>query len=142
MSNATPQFIVGQSLGPLTLIGFDLASDTVQPGGRLEMTLYWRVNDLPRELIATSLGDSLLESHELGLGNLQRYLAEVKPGRTDVIVESYAVVVPATVTPGEYPLTVSLQQPWPLSLSGVSTPDGEPDQSTELLTLAKIVILD
>jgi hypothetical protein len=142
VAKVDPQHIVKQSLGPLTLLGFDLASDTVQPGGRLELRLYWRAKDLPREMVATNLGDSLLETHQLGLGNLERYLAEVQSNRNEVIVESYAVVVPATLTPGEYPLTVSLQRPWPLRVPGVATPGGESDQLTETLTLAKITILD
>jgi hypothetical protein len=83
-----------------------------------------------------------LETHQLGLGNLERYLAEIRPGRNEVIVESYAVVVPATLTPGEYPFTVSLQRPWPLRVPGAATPGGESDQLTETLTLAKITVLD
>jgi hypothetical protein len=142
VAKADPQYIVKKSLGPLTLLGFDLAADTVQPGGRLELSLYWRAKDLPGEMIAASLGDSLLETHQLGLGNLERYLAEVQPNRNEMIVESYTVVVPATLTPGEYPLTVSLQRPWPLRVPGAVTPGSESDQLTETITLAKITILD
>ncbi len=138
-SRASPQVVVKQSLGPLTLVGFDLASKAVPAGGRLELTLYWQGHDLPGELLATSLGDRLLERHSLGLGNLQRYLAEVRPAPTDLIVESYAVVVPATLPPGEYPLTVSLQQPWLLRPSFTSSPEGE---SGERLTLTSIMILE
>jgi hypothetical protein len=136
MANVKPQFNVNQSLGPLTLIGYDLASNTTPPGGRLELKLYWHVNEIPPESIATSLGNSLLEKHELGLGNLQRYMAEIQPNRKDAVVESYAVVVPATVTPGDYPLTVSLQSRWP-TLPVDSTPAS---QSNEVINLTIITI--
>jgi hypothetical protein len=101
------------------------------------LKFYWRTDDVPREQIATSLGDLALEQHELGLGNWQRYLTEVQPARSDLIVESYAVVVPATVSPGQYPLVVGLQSWWPQNYA-----DGTVDAQTETLTLAEITILD
>jgi hypothetical protein len=136
VADAEPQFGVSQSLGPLTLVGYDLASNTVQPGGRLVLKFYWRANDLPRDQIVTSLGKLTLEQHELGLGNWQRYVTEVRPAHSDLIVESYAVVVPATVTPGQYPLTVGLQSWWPQNYA-----DGAVEAQTETLTLAEIIIL-
>ncbi|MBN1991681.1 MAG: DUF2723 domain-containing protein [Anaerolineae bacterium] len=137
----TPQFRVNQSFGSLTLLGYDLASATAQPGGRLELTLYWQAQNPPPELIATSLGELRLEQHEFGLGNLSRYLAEVQPPPSDAIVESYTVVVPSTITPGEYPLTVSLQSRWPVGRPGLAEPDGKVNQPAETITLANIVIL-
>jgi len=141
-ANAETQFAVNRSLGPLTLVGFDLASDTVYPGGRVDLTLYWRANNLPRDLIATHLGERPLEAHELGLGNLGRYIAEVQPDPTDAIVETYSVVVPSTTPVGEYPLAISLQSRWPLRPSPASSPRDEVDPLAETLILAKIKVLD
>jgi hypothetical protein len=136
--NVNPSFGIDQSLGSLTLIGYDLASNTVQPGGRLELKLYWQTNGVLQGSIVTSLGDLLLEKHELGLGNLPRYVADLQPNRNDAIIESYAIVVPATVTPGDYPLTISLQSRWPTlspDLASVQT-----DAAIETITLTTITI--
>jgi len=135
-SHATPQFVVEERLGSLTLLGFDLLTDTVQPGGRLSLTLYWQGNAPFGERIATALGDTQLEAHPLGLGNLQRYRQEIQPAPDEVIVETYSVVVPSTLSPGGYPLTVGLQSSFAPSFGGQSQPPSE----TLTLTQVKVTL--
>jgi len=107
-----PEHVVGQPLGGLELVGYDLEDDQVSQGGRLHLTLYWRVQRSERVLIATSLGDTALEAHDLGLGNLQRYVGEHHPPPQSIVVEDYLVVVPSHTPPGPQTLSVSLQRPF------------------------------
>jgi hypothetical protein len=67
VQQAQPEHVVGQPLGGLELVGYDLEDDEVSQGGRLHLTLYWRVRKPEQVLIATSLGDIALEAHDLGL---------------------------------------------------------------------------
>ncbi len=103
-----PQQMVNADLGGLTLVGYDLASETLAPGQALSLTLYWRMDQPRRYLIETRLGELGLERHELGFGNLQRYLQAVRPPKNGIIVETYAVVVPSTMEPGSVTLQVGL----------------------------------
>ena len=112
VTDAEPSTRVDASLGGLTLVGYDLAESTVEPGGLLHLTLYWRVEEPGRYLIVTALGDRTLETHELGFGNLQRYVRERRPPREGVVVESYAIVIPSTLERGTVPLQVGLASPW------------------------------
>lgn len=121
---AEPEHTTGQRLAGLELIGYDLDDSLATPQGRLHLTLYWRGTPPPRSLIVTSLGDMSLESHELGLGNLARYVQEVRPPRNGIIVEDYWVVVPSTLEPGDYPLQIRLQSPLPPWVEG-APPAGE-----------------
>jgi hypothetical protein len=119
--SAQLQYAVGERLDGLELVGYSISTEfdapledsMALPGGRLHLTLYWRVHSTPRALVVLSLGDTALESHELGLGNLARYLQAVRPLGDGLIVEDYWVVIPSTVKPGNYPLRVSLQSPLP-----------------------------
>ncbi|NIO00297.1 MAG: hypothetical protein GTO49_36135, partial [Anaerolineae bacterium] len=42
VQQAQPEHMVGQTLGGLELVGYDLEEDEVSQGGRLHLTLYWR----------------------------------------------------------------------------------------------------
>jgi len=112
VTDAEPATRVGASLGGLTLVGYDLAETTVEPGGLLHLTLYWRMEEPGRYLIVTGLGDQTLETHELGFGNLQRYVHEHHPPRDGLIVESYTIAIPSTLESGVVPLRVGLASPW------------------------------
>ncbi|MGD8623474.1 MAG: DUF2723 domain-containing protein [Anaerolineae bacterium] len=112
---ASPQRAVGQQLGALELVGYDLDDSLARPGGRLHLTLYWRGTPSADLRVATSLGDLALESHPFGLGLLARYIQEVRPLRDGIVVEDYWLVLPSTLEPGEYPLNVHLgaqPRPW------------------------------
>ena len=116
--SAAPEHPLGRRLGSLELVGYDLDDSLAMPGGRLHLTLYWRGEPPRRMLIATALGDRFLESHQPGLGNLERYVKEVHPPRDGILVEDYWVVIPSTVEPGEHTLTVRLQSPLPAWAEG------------------------
>lgn len=123
--SAQPQHIVGEKLGSLELVGYDLDSSQAAPGGRLHLTLYWQGQPPARSLIATSLGDTPLESHQLGLGNLARYVQEVHPPREGIVVEDYWIVLPSTLEPGDHSLQVRLEAPlapWALESSSAEKP--------------------
>jgi len=128
---ANPEQVVGEELESLYLVGYNLDDSLAMPGGRLNLTLFWRGSAPPRTLIATSLNGVSLESHELGLGNLARYIQEVHPPRDSIIVEDYWVVIPSTLEPGDYLLSISLESP--LSLGTEEAPI--PGDSIELQTL-------
>jgi hypothetical protein len=110
VGQAQPEHVVGQPLGSLALVGCDLEDDEVSQGGRLHLTLYWRVRRPEQVLIATSLGDTALEAHDLGLGNLQRYAEEYHPPRQGIVVEDYLLVVPSHTPLGSQTLSVGLQE--------------------------------
>lgn len=134
VQDAQPQYPVGRRLGGLALVGYDLESESADAGGRLHLRLYWQVISLGSEkrlpLIATGLGDTPLEAHELGLGNLARYAQEFHPPRDSAIVEDYTVVVPSLLAQGDYTLRVGLLEPF--------RPGGEPVFQGQALELAVI----
>jgi hypothetical protein len=107
---AEPEYQIGQQLGRLELVGYDLDSEEVSQGGHLHLTFYWRVLRQEQALIATMLGDEPLEAHPLGLGNLPRYMQELRPPRDAIIVEDYLLVVPSQMPVGWQTLKVRLQQ--------------------------------
>ena len=116
---AEPAYRIGQRLGGLELVGYDLDGEEVHRGGHLHLTFYWRVLEAAvspydvtaQALIATTLGDESLEAHPLGLGNLSRYMQEFRPPRDAIIVEDYLLVVPSQMPLGSHTLKVRLQRP-------------------------------
>ncbi len=107
VTNAQPQHQVEEQLGRLLLVGYDLEADQVEAGGALHLTLYWRLEGPPRGLlIGTVLGGKVLETHEPGLENLQRYVETFHPPRDGILVEDYQVVIPRLTEPGIVPLKV------------------------------------
>ncbi len=108
---AEPEYRIGQRLGGLELVGYDLDGEEVDRGGLLHLTFYWRVLRPEQALIATVLGDEPLEAHPVGLGNLSRYVQEFRPPRDAIIVEDYLLVVPSQTPVGWQTLKVGLQEP-------------------------------
>ncbi len=107
---AEPEYSIGQQLGGLELVGYDLKGEEVSPGGHLHLTFYWRVLRPEQALIATVLGEQTLEAHPLGLGNLPRYRQEFRPPQDAIVVEDYLLVVPSRMPLGSHTLKVGLQQ--------------------------------
>jgi len=124
LQEAHPQQAVNQVLDGLTLLGYDLDSSRAQPGGRIHLTLYWLRGEAAGRAnwISTALGEHLLETHSLGLGNLERYLTEVGAQPGGVIVEDYWIVIPATLSGGDWPLVVSTGNA-SLTLTQVAVPE-------------------
>jgi len=135
VSEAQPQHPVGERLGGLELVGYDLEDAQVSQGGRLHLTLYWRVHRRERAIIATALDDIPLESHELGLGNLSRYVQEFHPARDSIVVEDYYIVVPSGVPAGEHTLVVRLEEPFRARWGG------EPAEELPSLRLGTVIVV-
>ncbi len=113
-----PQFQLNLEVDGWRLLGFDLENDTTMAGGSIHLVLYWQnsVNknsngQLP--LIATALDETLLETHEIGLGNIRRYIQEFQPPRDGIIVEDYSIVIPSLLETGDYQLRIGLQEAYP-----------------------------
>jgi len=132
MREAEPEYPIGQRLGGLELVGYDLDDEEVSRGGHLQLTFYWRVLSQEQALIATSLGDESLEAHPLGLGNLSRYGQEFRPPRDAIIVEDYLLVVPSQTPVGWQTLRVELQQPL--------RPEQEGQSSGEVLEIGEVLV--
>ena len=109
--DADPEYPIGQRLGGLELVGYDLGSEEVSRSGRLHPTFYWRVLRQEQALIVTWLGGEQLEAHPLGLDNLFRYVQEFRPPQDAIIVEDYLLVVPSSIPLGWQTLKVGLQHP-------------------------------
>ena len=99
------------------LLGYDLESDTTTAGGRIHLRLYWQnligkdaFGQLP--MVATALDETFLEVHEIGLGNIRRYVQEFRPPLDGIIVEDYSIVIPSTVETGDYGLRIGLLEPF------------------------------
>ena len=108
LEDAAPSIPLDADLGGVTLIGADLSAGPVESGGRLRLVLYWRVRQGGAQRVQVGLGGELLESHELGFGNLARYQAEVGGVERGVVVEDYWLVIPSTAQAGVHPLQVRM----------------------------------
>ena len=129
---AEPEYQIGQRLGGLELVGYDLDGEEIDRGGHLHLTFYWRVLRPEQALIATMLGDESLEAHPLGLGNLPRYMQEFRPPQDAIIVEDYLLVVPSQTPVGWQTLKVGLQQPL--------QPGQEGQYNGEMLEIGKVLV--
>lgn len=117
VEQAHPQGQVNRDLGGLVLVGYDLEAATARAGGTLHITLYWCITGQPRGLVTTALGPAVLESHALGMGNLERYAQEVRQPREGIVVEDYVLVVPSHTPDGPHMLRVGMVLPGALPQS-------------------------
>lgn len=108
--NAPTENRLDRRLGDLTLVTATVALVTDIPRPRLHLRTTWKRTTEARFTIATRLGDTILESHELGLGNLRRYLAEVATPADGLIVEDFDVTVPALLPAGTHPVHIGVTQ--------------------------------
>lgn len=128
--DARPEHAADRDVGGLHLVGYDVGS-AAAPGGVVRVKLYWRMTRVDRYYVTVRLGSGGPETHELGFGNLERYVRET--GRRDgVIVEDYGFVVLSSTTRGDQSLTVSVGGA-PSGLFGMQT-----DDSAIRLELAKV----
>jgi hypothetical protein len=112
VDRATPQVEIKSEVAGWVLVGYDLEEREISAGDTLHLTIYWRATQAPqRVLMSTMMGDSLLETHEVGLGNLNRYADEIQPPRNSIIVEDYQVVVPSTSEAGSVVLSIGVAYP-------------------------------
>jgi hypothetical protein len=103
-----PTVTLDAQMGGTTLIGIDLEPVHAWPGGRLEVALYWETGEIQIPRITLALGDTVLESHQLGFGNLSRATAALEPEPGSIVVEQYQVVIPSTMAAGDYPVVISI----------------------------------
>jgi hypothetical protein len=108
VDTASPATSLNLKLGGITLLGIDLEPESAESGGRIHISLYWKILRPDRYGVELSIGDSILEAHELGFGNLARYHEEVGISNDSVIVEDYWFVVPSTTPAGTHDLNIRL----------------------------------
>ena len=108
VDTASPTTSLNLKLGGITLLGIDLEPESAESGGRIHISLYWKILRPDRYGVELSIGDSILEAHELGFGNLARYHEEVGISNDSVIVEDYWFVVPSTIPAGTHDLNIRL----------------------------------
>jgi hypothetical protein len=109
VADADPQVEIEERAAGWTLVGYDLENHEVKAGGTLHLTLYWQTAEVSqRVLLGTMLDGTALETHEPGMGNLQRYLQECHPPKDGVLVEDYRVVVPRTTEAGTAELAIGV----------------------------------
>lgn len=127
---ADPDHKVGAQLNGLELLGYDLDDQQVERGGRVHLTLYWRVVERSPALVLTAIDGTLLETHELGFGNLRRYVEEFRSGLDSIVVEDYHLVLPSTLPLGDVVLQVG-------TTSRIPGTQGE----TEMVDLASLEVV-
>jgi len=108
VDSAFPATPLNLKLGDVTLVGIDLKPGSVESGGRIHITLYWKVLRPNRYGVELSIDDSILEAHELGFGNLARFQKEVGISADSLVVEDYWLVVPSTTPAGTHDLNIRL----------------------------------
>lgn len=117
VSRQPPSLVVLQAqpgipinLTGVPLVGVDLPSQPIESGGILELALYWRLDRPTSFLIATQIDGQILERHQIGFGNLERYHREVEPVNQGTFVEHYALVIPSDTEAGEHEFQVVIGQ--------------------------------
>jgi hypothetical protein len=132
LAHDQPQIQIDQKVNEYILEGVTLSSATTESGGSVEVWMYWKLPEtqgtLPRTLVTTYLGDRLLETHQIGLGLLERYQQDIGLQPGGVIVDHFYLVIPSTIETGN----------WALSLGTTETKD----QITRQITLENITILN
>jgi hypothetical protein len=131
VAEADPEQEVGTRLNGLELVGYDLDNRQVERGGRIHLTLYWRVVDRVSSVVVTAIDGVQLERHELGFGNLARYAGGSSPQMDSIVVEDYWLVMPSTLDLGARVFQV-----------GVTTSLAGAEEEAELLDLATLDVVE
>jgi hypothetical protein len=108
VTGAAPQHEVNATFGSVTLVGYDLGNAQVNPGGTVHLRLYWQTNGSVAPQVSTKVGDTkYFEAHQLGFGNLSRYLqTQGPPPAGSLLVEDYDLVVLSSLDKGTQPFAV------------------------------------
>ena len=98
------------AFGALTLVAYEVTTAEVAPGGTVHLALYWRGDwaSIAQSTISTQVGDApYVETHQLGFGNLSRYLDEVgEPAAGSLLVEEYDLIVLSSLDSAGHTLRV------------------------------------
>lgn len=100
-------------LGEVTLVGYDLADDTVESGDELSLTLYWQIfNSGNTGEINESywIGEQFHHQHILLGGLLDTYARAQDLQTGEILREQVNLVIPSTRVEGSYSLNVVLTQ--------------------------------
>jgi len=110
VADASPPQRLGLRFGALVLEGHAIEQRPDAPRPRVHLTTYWRLLEAAPFVISTRVGDLTLESHELGLGNLERWTGERGFPAGDVLVEDFDVVIPSHLARGEHPIRIGVTE--------------------------------
>ena len=95
------------------LVGYDIDTRRAYPGGRLPVTLYWRVLapiETSYQIFTHLESDSGPVAQSDGVPVCWTYPTNVwRPGQ--IIADQHAIALSPEVTPGEYPLEIGLYLP-------------------------------
>ena len=98
------------AFGALTLVAYEVTTTQVAPGATVHLALYWQGDwaTIAQSTISTQVGAApYVETHQLGFGNLSRYLDEVgEPAAGSLLVEEYDLVVLSSLGSGDRALRV------------------------------------
>lgn len=103
--------VLSADLGPVTLFGYDLRSTSIAPGNPLDVTLYWRadqvLNDSYHVFVHLIDAQGGLVAQSDGVpANWTRLTTGWLPG--EYVMDSHSLQVPADLPPGKYQLFVGL----------------------------------
>jgi hypothetical protein len=103
--DAAPPVRLDRDLGGVTLVGY---APPAVADGYVTLKTWWRVANDARVVVVSRAGGTMLESHELGFGNLARYRAERGLQDAGIVVEELSIVLPSSVPPGAHALDVGV----------------------------------
>lgn len=104
--SASPEHLTDATLAGATLLGYDSSSDPIESGGRLHITLYWRLRSNEPIEVELVFDEMSVAAHEIGFGLLARYCKEEGCRSSDVVVEDFWIVVPSTASAGQHELSI------------------------------------
>lgn len=86
---------LNHAFGAVTLLDAVITPipDAARP--RVHVETWWRVPGPGPVVVATRLGEAMLEAHELGHGNLPRWQTDVGPVAQGIVTEAYDLVLPS-----------------------------------------------
>ncbi len=100
------QHTISQTIGPFTLLGYQLGRDKASAGESVPLTLYWRADTAPAKdfTLRVQFGDVL--SEPLPLANTKFPTSQWRAG--EVVHAQYSISIPASAQPGTANLRVAL----------------------------------
>ncbi|MBI5301908.1 MAG: DUF2723 domain-containing protein [Chloroflexi bacterium] len=106
VADAEPPSRVNHDFGGLVFLGYDMTRVDDAPRPRVHLKTYWRITQPRAYVISTRVDGTTLETHDLGFGNLARYVRENRVPRDGVIVEEYDLVIPSYLKRGAHRLQI------------------------------------
>lgn len=117
VADAQPSSRVNYDFGGLVFLGYDMMQAQDAPRPRVHLKTFWRMTQPRAYLISMRVDETTLETHDLGFGNLARYMQEHRAPRDGVVVEEYDLVIPSHLKRGAHRLQIGLTE---FSATGIS----------------------